>query len=305
MPSAPSVASAALLGAAGGMRTFVPPAALAISGRMARGRGRYVLLAAALGEMVQDKVPGVPARVGPPGLAARVVASGVAGNQIAGRRGAAAAATTAAVSALGTWSGRGALVDATGVPDPALAVGEDILALTIAGLAVRTAPESESTAPAAEPERDTGTLATVKAIARGVGAAAVGTAAMTGAQLAYYKATGAKQSRAPEQVAARILKQAFGVKVPRRRRQQLNWASHVGYGISWGVPLGLIAGRRPKALSTGTAFGGAVWLAGLVELPALGQAPPVWEMELEHVALDAGFHLVYGLAAGAALKALS
>lgn len=294
------------------MRTFVPPAALAISGRMAKGPGRYVLLAAALGELVQDKVPGVPARVEPIGMVARLVASGVAGHQIAGRRGAGAAVTTAAVSALGTWSGRGALVDATGVADPALAVGEDVLALTIAGLAVRGVRGSGDDQPGRIPppvdfgaEPETGVLATVKDVARGVAAAAVGTAAMTGAQLAYYRATGAKQSRAPEQVVARILKEAFGVKVPRRRRRQLNWVSHVGYGVSWGVPLGLIAGRRAKAVSTGASFGSAVWLASLVELPALGQAPPVWEMEIEHIVLDAGFHLVYGLAAGAALSALS
>ncbi len=311
MPSAPTVASAALLGAAGGMRTFVPPAALVLGGRLGSGPGRFVILAAALGELAGDKLPAVPPRVQPPALAGRALVAALAGHRLAGREGAAAAATTAAVSTLGTWKGRGAIVDATGAPDPAIAVAEDVLALSLAGLAVRGARAMEPAAPPdggpaePRPEGEAGVLGALRDVARGVAAAAAGTAAMTAAPLAYYQVTGAEQSRAPEKVVDTLLRRTIGRKVPRKRRGQVNWAAHVGYGISWGVPLGLIAGRTAKPLATGAGFGATVWASSLVELPALGQAPPVWDMEIEHVALDAGFHLVYGLATGAALKALS
>jgi hypothetical protein len=39
-----------------------------------------------------------------------------------------------------------------------------------------------------------------------------------------------------------------------------------------------------------------VWGASLVELPVLGLAPPVWEMDPQTAALDFSYHLVYGLA---------
>ncbi len=313
MPDSAAIASAAALGVAGGTRTFVPPAALIINGRGPEGVGRFLLLAAALGEMGADKVPGIPGRVEPPGMVGRLVVSGVSGHALAGRRGAAMAATAAAVSALGTWRARSEIGKATGIPDPALAVAEDVLALTVAGLAVRSAPHDGGEAggqsgasPQADAEdaADTGVAAAVRDAARGLAAAAVGTAAMTGAQLLYYRLTGAQESRAPEAVVRKLLREAAGMKVPRKHRQKLNWAAHAGYGLSWGIPFGLVAGRRAKAVPAGLGFGGAVWAASLVELPALGQAPPVWDMPVEHVALDAGFHLVYGLAAGATLAAL-
>ena len=305
--STAAVTTAATLGATGGIRTFVPAAALTIAGRGPTGPGRYLLLAAALGEIGTDKLPGIPGRVTPPALLGRVVVAGLSGNAVAGRRGAAAAAATAAVSTLGTWRARSEIGKATGLPDAAIAVGEDVIALTVAGLAVRSAPQdgSEAGGQSGEPtpEDDRGVLAAARDAARGLAAAAVGTAAMTGAQLLYYQLSGEEQSRAPEKVVRQMLK-AAGVKVPRKQRAKLNWAAHVGYGLSWGIPFGLVAGRRAKALNTGLGFGGAVWLASLVELPALGQSPPVWDMEVEHIALDAGFHLLYGFASGAALSAL-
>lgn len=48
-----------------------------------------------------------------------------------------------------------------------------------------------------------------------------------------------------------------------------------------------------------------MWGAGLAQLPALGLAPPPWKQSPAALATDAGFHLVYGLGAAAALRVLA
>jgi hypothetical protein len=99
----------------------------------------------------------------------------------------------------------------------------------------------------------------------------------------------------------------FGRKVPRRERGALNQAMHWLYGTSWGVALGALTARSdepPPVVPTGAALGLGVWASSLVELPLLGVAPPVWRQLPRQAAADAGFHLVYGFAAAAALARL-
>lgn len=129
---------------------------------------------------------------------------------------------------------------------------------------------------------------------------------MTAAQLAYMKKTGGESSTVPAQVAKRIIGGVFEREVPEERTEQLNNAMHWLYGTSWGAAYGIAAGgRRPRVLRSGLLFGLAVWAASLVQLPAMGLAPPIWE---EHspstVGPDLGFHLVYGVGAAAAFKAV-
>jgi hypothetical protein len=140
-------------------------------------------------------------------------------------------------------------------------------------------------------------------LARGVAAGAAGTAAMTAAQTAYYKATGGEPSSTPAEVAKRIIGGLLQRPVPEGRDALLNNAMHWAYGTGWGAVLGLAAaGRRP---GIGVAFGLTVWGASLVELPALQLAPPVWEYDATTLASDVGFHLVYGVAAATAYRALA
>ncbi len=144
------------------------------------------------------------------------------------------------------------------------------------------------------------------ALARGLLAGAAGTAVMTGAQLAYYRATGASPSTTPAQVARRLIEGLLQREVPEERTELLNNAMHALYGTSWGTAYGLVAGTvRPRALRGGLLFGLGVWGASLVELPALGLAPPVWDYSPSALAADVGFHLVYGAAVGAAYAALA
>jgi hypothetical protein len=137
---------------------------------------------------------------------------------------------------------------------------------------------------------------------RGAAAGAAGTAAMTAAQTAYYKATGAEPSNTPAEVARRVIRGVLHRDVPEDAEPLLNNAMHWIYGTSWGALLGLAAaGRRP---GTGIGFGLAVWGASLVELPAMGLAPPVWEYDPRSLATDVGFHLVFGVATATAYKVL-
>lgn len=123
------------LGVAGGMRTFVPPAALALDGRISR-RATAVVLALSAGELLADKDPGMASRLDPRGLGARFVASGLSGRAIAGDRAAPLAAGAAIASAQICARARAALAARTGRDWP-WALVEDVLAVNLARLAVR------------------------------------------------------------------------------------------------------------------------------------------------------------------------
>ena len=297
----PALRSASLLGASTGLRTFSGPGALALHGRLGGRRGRPALIAAAAGELAFDKIPGVPARTEPSGLAARLASSALTGHRVAGPGGAAVAAATAAGSAFAGLRARSMLARALPVSDPVVGAAEDAIALCLVALATRDRPPEDADDAAEAAAARSGR------IAAGVAASAVGTAAMTAAQTVAYSLTAAKPSDAPGKVGRRLLEGVFGRKVRRREREPLNQAMHWLYGTSWGVALGLVTARGdepPRIVPTGAALGLGVWAASLVELPLLGVAPPVWRQSPRGVAADLGFHLVYGFAAAAALQRL-
>jgi hypothetical protein len=142
------------------------------------------------------------------------------------------------------------------------------------------------------------------ALVRGLVAGAAGTAAMTGAQSVYYKATGGEPSDTPAQAGRRIIEGVLRREVPDERMPALNQAMHWAYGTSWGGLYGIVAGHRARGLRGGLALGLVAWGVSLVELPALGLAPPVWEYDATTLASDVGFHAVYGVAVAAAHAAL-
>ena len=130
---------------------------------------------------------------------------------------------------------------------------------------------------------------------------------MTGAQLAVQKATGADESRVPEQIGRKLARRVMGKRVKRGNRDTLNQAMHWTYGTSWGVDLGVtaaLAGSRPPLVAGGAGLGLAVWVAGLAQLPAFGVAPPPWQQSPAALATDAAYHVVYGVAASSALRVL-
>ena len=105
-----------------------------------------VLKVAALGEAVADKLPQTPARTEPPGLIGRTVAGALCGAVLSrsvnhtGRgdtlTGAALGALGAAVGTFAFYRLRRTLTRDYGLPDTAVALAEDALALTVAISAV-------------------------------------------------------------------------------------------------------------------------------------------------------------------------
>ena len=133
----PPLVAAAVLGAGGGLRSFAPPAVLAARGRgPLAGPGRFIAFGAGVGELIADKLPGMPSRWGVRGLSFRLIFSGSAGYDLAGPAGAAIAALAALGSARAGSLMR-ARVAGGSLALPA-AVAEDILSYGLVGLATRT-----------------------------------------------------------------------------------------------------------------------------------------------------------------------
>lgn len=138
---------AAIAGTATGLRSTVAVAALVAR----RGRGLPSLLtgrvarpaagAAVASELVIDMLPSTPSRLSPPGLVGRLVFAGAAGALIARAAGRAvlpAAAVACAAAVASAKAGHDARVAlAERFPPAAVAVAEDLVALTLAAAAAR------------------------------------------------------------------------------------------------------------------------------------------------------------------------
>lgn len=91
-------------------------------------------------------------------------------------------------------------------------------------------------------------------------------------------------------------------------REAATWVSHFAYGTACGVvyaPLARALDEVPAPL-TGAAFGLAVWAGSYLGwLPAAGILRPATEHPPRRTALMIAAHLVWGVAAGAVVGALS
>lgn len=123
------------------MRTFAPPVALAFAGeRRPRGRVRTALLAAAIGELIADKLPATPSRWSAAGMTGRIGFSGAGGHELGGVPGTMTAASAAIVSA---YAGSRIRTSLQGRVKRALAaVAEDALSYTLTVSAVRHRAEA-------------------------------------------------------------------------------------------------------------------------------------------------------------------
>ena len=148
-----SLAYAAGLGTIAGMRSMAAPALLSRRLRRTRlfdrlrsrsvlvhllalRRADTVLTVLAAGEMIADKLPVVPARTKLPSLVGRAASGALCGGAVAARHGgsrplAAAVGSAAAVGAAHlAYRLRKRAGEATGLPDPLLALAEDAIVLT-------------------------------------------------------------------------------------------------------------------------------------------------------------------------------
>lgn len=162
--SAPTPLLAAVLGWAAGMRSMTPPAVLAQTLNRARprvpqlarrrrppaaalgsDRAAALLPLAAAGELVADKLPVTPARTDPAPLLGRIGSGALVGAAVAAVRRqnpivpALIGAASAAASSFAMMELRRRLGERLDLPDPAVAVVEDALAVGISVAAARDA----------------------------------------------------------------------------------------------------------------------------------------------------------------------
>lgn len=151
-------ALAAGLGWAAGMRSMAAPALLsrALEGRRRLRQpadalhstlARRLLTAAAAGEIVGDKMPGMASRTAPRVLAGRIASGALVGAATAAARRASlvpsvlAGVGGAVASSYVMLSVRRAASEATGLPDAAVAVAEDVLTLAMGSALARRVAE--------------------------------------------------------------------------------------------------------------------------------------------------------------------
>jgi hypothetical protein len=166
------------------------------------------------------------------------------------------------------------------------------------------------------------TVTPVGAVARGLVAGALGTAAMDTFLFARYRRDGGRtsakdwessagvtsweQAPAPALVGKRLLEGLFGIELPSTRARLVNNVMHWAYGILNGAQYGIVAGSRPTPrILYGLPFGATVWASDYVILPAAKLYKPIWDYDVKTLANDLSAHLVYGLATATALRVLS
>jgi uncharacterized membrane protein len=143
-PAGRTLVAGALVGAASGLRSQMGLAVLAqradptqLPGFLRSSRARRLLLVAASGELVADKLPFAPSRLDPPGLAARLLLGGVAAAIVvtdggrAVRIAAAALGAAAAAAAAKVGHDVRARLDER-LPDLVVAPVEDAVAVALA-----------------------------------------------------------------------------------------------------------------------------------------------------------------------------
>jgi hypothetical protein len=166
------------------------------------------------------------------------------------------------------------------------------------------------------------TLTPLGAIARGLAAGAVGTAAMDLVWFSRYKRGGGEASflawefsadisswdeaPAPAQVGKRLFEGGLQRELPVEKAPLVNNITHWGYGMLGGVQYGIVAGslKRPRIIY-GLPFGATVWLSGYIVLPLAHLYKPIWEYDPKTLAKDLSAHLVYGLTTAVAFDVLS
>jgi hypothetical protein len=159
------------------------------------------------------------------------------------------------------------------------------------------------------------------AVVRGALAGAVGTVAMDLLLYRRYRSDGGADelaawefgagvhdwdtAAAPAIVGKRVVEGLFQLELAPRWARLANNVMHWGYGISWGVQYGVVAGslRRPRHVH-GLLLGPVVWGSGYVVLPLAKLYKPIWEYDTGTLAKDLSAHLVYGVVTAEAFRFL-
>ena len=141
-------ALAFLIGVIAGLRSMTAPAFVAWGARLGwlqlggtilsflgSAVAAWLFTALALGELIADKLPKTPSRTRPGPFASRIVSGALSGAAITSATGgslvagAVLGALGAVTGTLGGYAARRRLVPALGVPDPLVALAEDVVAV--------------------------------------------------------------------------------------------------------------------------------------------------------------------------------
>jgi hypothetical protein len=139
------------------------------------------------------------------------------------------------------------------------------------------------------------------AVGKGLVAGAVGTLAITATTMIANKLRNEEPSTTPAEAGEKVL--GIDPRGP-EEEQRLNNVMHVGYGVAWGVPRGLMAVIGLRGLWATLTHFAAVWGTALGMLPGLKLAPPPTKWGKKELAIDALHHLVYAGATTAAFTFL-
>ena len=153
----------------------------------------------------------------------------------------------------------------------------------------------------------------LEALGRGVLAGVAGTAAMTAWQklAGSVAASGDGREPAPEdpwesaptpaKLARRFLEGVARVPVSAERIPVLTNIVHWLTGVSWGGAYGIVRPSvRGSTPALGVALGSCAWAASYAALVPIGLYEPPGRYPAKTIALDASYHLVYGIAVAAA-----
>ena len=109
-------------------------------------------------------------------------------------------------------------------------------------------------------------------------------------------------ARAGRELAAKLM----GYDVPIEQAGRLTNLMHWAYGPAWGAQFALVAAvrRRRPGTASGLAFGTLVWASDYLTLPLIGVYQPIWRYPKRALLEDLTAHLLFGLCAAAALRAI-
>jgi len=153
-------------------------------------------------------------------------------------------------------------------------------------------------------------------LVRGLVAGVAGTAAMTALQTVTQKLQGGEDSEqppekwsdapAPAQVAEKAA-ETVGESLPIDKAPAIGNVMHWLYGTSWGAGYAIsrLGVRGVGFAPAGIGFGAAVWAASYAELVPMGIYKPPSQYPMKDLALDACYHLAYGVAVAATFEALT
>ena len=139
------------------------------------------------------------------------------------------------------------------------------------------------------------------ALGKGIIAGLAGTAAITLSQAIEMKLSKREPSKAPADVASKVLDvEAATEEDEEQFAQEVHWS----YGTAWGIARGVLDLAGITGPAATLLHWGAVWGTAMILLPSMDEAPPVDQWSAGEIAKDGFHHLVYALAAGLVYDAI-